>query len=524
MSEIKPKHIVAVTGATGFIGKQVVKKLLEKGYFVKILSRKAGQKEAEGTSVVVCDNTDKKTIENAFDCCKAVIHLAAKVPQIGVQEDYKESYKQNVLAAINVFSEAEKNGVEKFIFISGWHVYGENDWKFPIKETEKINTSTVYSKTKAEAEKLLLEKSATAKMKLLILRISNLYGESPSQEGVIIKFIKKSSDGQQIEVSGNQSRDYLYVGDAADAIINALVADTKETIFNIGSGKPLTIIKIAETVRRIYKKFGMWTPEHKIYLGKGQESIKFLDISKAKKMLKFRPQTSFEDGIEKTILWWESQKPRKIKAIIFDLDGTLLDVTERYAQGYIEAAKKMSLQIPEKEKIIELKKFGLTGFEILKTIYQDESDEKIKQTDELRIRITNSHELICKDKPYQAARNTLKKIKESSFKTAVVTLRPKEFNKQIKDFGLSQFIDLIINESSKEKTNALIKASKKIGVSTFDCIAIGDSPADIIQAKNIGMKTIAAEYALIGKERLAKENPNYFAKNLNDIEKIVNIL
>ena len=517
MSEQK---IIAVTGGTGFIGRHVVSILLEKGYQVKLFSRKQIENPTAGVISLKADLTDKKSIKGSLEGCSGIIHLAGYVPEIGESENYDKSYLHNVIATKNIFQEAMESRLKKFVFISGWHVYGEEGFTIPIKESEKINPGSVYSRTKSEAEKILVEMAEGKEIQLTILRICNVYGEYPSQQGVLMQFIKSISSENQIEFNPKQARDYLYVKDAASAIVKAVETDTKEKIFNIGSGKPVYIKEIAESAINIYKKFGFKTKKPRLL--EGPAAIKYLDTSKARHILGFAPQTNLLHGIEKTVLWFESSVKRKIEAVIFDLDGTLLDVTERYYLGYKEAASTYGLPIPGKQKILELKKEGLTGFEILKKVYPKEEQQKLKKLDKIRASITNSNDYTEKDKPFANSLAALEKLKSNNLKLFAITLRPKKFNRQLANMGLVRFFNGIMNiEGRRAKTAYFIKAAKKMKLSTFECISVGDSPGDISGAKKCGVKAIGAEYGLVGKDRLLEEKPDYIAKSPDHVLEII---
>lgn len=518
--------IIALTGSTGFIGKIVLKKLIEKGYFVRVITRRSIENISPRMSSVFCNLTDRNAVKNIFSGCNLVIHLAAMVPALGKPENKKEMYLANVLASKNVVDEAIQSGLEKIIFISSAHVYGPST--NPLKENTKRIIVSEYTRTKIETEDYVKEQAQKGKIKALILRLSNIYGENPSQEGAIFKFIKNVSEGKPIQINneGNQSRDYLYVDDAADAICKAVEYDTDFDIFNIGSGKPIKIIEIAKKIVKIYKKFGILKSSILNVPSNQKEITKYLDCSKAKNKLHFNPKNLWERNLEKMILSWEYINNKSCKVIIFDLDGTLLDVRDRYCLVYQKVAENLSLPKPLRRKILSLKKRGLTGIKILRSIYPNQSLSFLENFNKLRAELTNSKELIALDKPYKYVIDLLQILVKKNIKIAIVTLRAKKYNKQLVKFGFLPFIDMIINISPKkfDKKGAYRKIVKSFGISTFSTLVIGDSPKDISDAKAIGMKTAAAVYGLVGQEKNKQENPDFIINDIQKVKEIVNLL
>jgi len=500
---------VAVTGASGFIGSHVLKKLIERGYNIKAISRthKKGY-------FIICDFFDKRRLQAALNGCDSLIHLAAKVPEIGEHENYDEAYKANVQATKNLLDAAIKAGLTKFIYISGWHVYHQNS-PSPINEKEKLGPTTIYAKTKAMGEKMVL---AEKRIPSIVLRIGNVYGPAPSQDGVVMHMIKNVSAGNTLKVFGPlRARDYLYVEDVAKGILDAVEAKATG-IFNMGSGRPTTIREITNIVINFYRKFGLKVRKPEI-TGESVRDSRYLDIAKAEKYLSFRPATSLQKGVEKTAIWWENHSSPKV--VLFDVDGTLLDVRKRYCLGYKLAAQKMGLHLASNKKILTLKRNGMRGIDVLKILYPKERPITLRKMDELRIRKTNSENLMTFDTPFNGATTALDKIRSKGLIVILITKRPKEFNTQLKKTGLVRKNDFILNvKRAEDKKKWYSKAAKISGVTPFRCVAIGDSPEDIRTAKSLGMKTVAAVYGLTGRKKMDQEYPDLLLHCVRDLPTI----
>lgn len=308
--ELTGKKIV-VTGGSGFLGSRIVKFLQEKGVKDIIVPRS--------------DTCDLRKVENCSRITKnvnIVFHAAGNVGGIGYNKDHPASvFFDNIMMDTLMMEESRKNGVEKFIAIGTVCSYP----KFavvPFSEEqiwdgypEETNASYGLSK------KMMIVQSDAYRQeynfKSTTLLQTNLYGPEdnfdPNTSHVIPALIKKIHDAKisgksEIELwgDGSPSRDFLYVDDAARAAILAAERYEKSDPINIGSSKEITIKELIELIKKLMSAENItikWNIEKP-----GGQPRRCLNIEKAKKEIGFTPIVSIEEGLRKTIEWYESKQ------------------------------------------------------------------------------------------------------------------------------------------------------------------------------------------------------------------------
>jgi len=298
-----------VTGGAGFIGRWVIKRLIEEGHHIDVLDdlsngSRANLAEFDGTeclkNLVVADVCDKAAVEKMFDKAPDIcIHLAA---QINVQESIEnpqKAFSVNLEGARNIL-EAAKRQSTKVIVVSTCMVY---DSGTAISETHRVNPKSPYAESKLRAEKLALEYWQKYKLPVTVLRPFNTYGpfqRTDAEGGVISIFLKNCINNEPISIfgSGEQTRDFLFVEDCASFILEAALSnDAVGEIINAGTGREISINRLAKMIS-----------PHKIRYTRHphpQSEIMRLvcDYSKARKLLGWKPQTPLEEGIKKLNDW-----------------------------------------------------------------------------------------------------------------------------------------------------------------------------------------------------------------------------
>jgi len=298
-----------VTGGAGFIGKYCVKAFLEKNYEVTIFDNFSNSSEDmvsdllnDGTNLVKGDITVQDEVSNAIAGHDVVIHLAAK---IGVENSIKfpkETFLTNVDGTINVLNACIKHDIKNVIAASTAAVYGEpENPNIPITEDRKTSCTSPYAESKLKMEEHIQSFSKKYNLNSIILRIFNVYGKGQTTEyaGVITKFLDRISKNKELEIFGDglQTRDFVAIEDTLDAFENSIenLDGKRDSIFNIGSGKRITIKNIAEQMINISgKKIDIKYLEQK----EGDIINSWADISLAKKFLNFNPKIEFEEGIK----------------------------------------------------------------------------------------------------------------------------------------------------------------------------------------------------------------------------------
>ena len=308
--ELAGKKIL-VTGGSGFLGSRIVKLLKENG--------------VEKITVPRSDSCDLRISENCTKITKdvdIVFHAAGNVGGIGYNKDHPASvFFDNIMMDTLMMEESRKNGVEKFIAIGTVCSYP----KFtPVPFSEEQIWEGYPEETNASyglSKKMMMVQSDAYRQqynfKSMVLVQTNLYGPKdnfdPNTSHVIPALIKKFYDAKvsgksEIELwgDGSPSRDFLYVDDASRAAILAAEKYEKSEPVNIGSGKEITIKQLAELVRKLMNAENIsikWNIEKP-----GGQPRRCLDIEKAKKEIGFMPIVSMEEGLKRTIDWYEGKQ------------------------------------------------------------------------------------------------------------------------------------------------------------------------------------------------------------------------
>ena len=298
-----------ITGGAGFIGRWVVKRLIEEGHHIDIIddlsngSRK-NLAEFEGTeclkNFVVADVCDKAAVEKMFDKAPDIcIHLAA---QINVQESIEnpqKAFSVNLEGTRNVLEAAKRQGT-KVIVVSTCMIY---DSGTAISETHRVNPKSPYAESKLRAEKLALEYWQKYRLPVTVLRPFNTYGpfqRTDAEGGVISIFLKNSINNEPVSIfgSGEQTRDFLYVEDCASFILEAALSnDAVGEIINAGTGREISINSLAKMISHDKIRYAPHPHPQ-------SELMRLVcDYSKATRLLGWKPKTPLEEGIKKLNDW-----------------------------------------------------------------------------------------------------------------------------------------------------------------------------------------------------------------------------
>lgn len=305
----KNKRIL-VTGGAGFLGSHLVAKLKE-----------MEPKEIRVPRSKDFDLREKSVAAKLVKNIDIVIHLAANVGGIGYNQEFPGTlFYDNLLMGVHLMEEARKAKVKKFVGIGTICAYP----KFtPVPFQEKNLWNGYPEETNAPyglAKKMLLVQSQAYRQQYkfdsIYLLPVNLYGPgdnfNPKSSHVIPALIKKFVDAKKkklesVEIwgTGKPTREFLYVEDAADGIILATENYNSGEPVNLGSSFEISIRELAQTIKKVvgYKGrviFNSDKPD-------GQPRRK-LNVSRAKKEFGFVSQTSFEDGLQKTVEWYEENK------------------------------------------------------------------------------------------------------------------------------------------------------------------------------------------------------------------------
>ena len=276
------KNSILITGATGFIGKHLVKKI--PNYNIAV--------DQNGKNIDLRIRKEVLKIKRS----DIVIHLAGKIPS---EKNYSKNifFEHNFLGTLNILEYCIKKKVKKIIFVSSY-VYG-NPEKNPISEKHQIKPHNTYTKSKVLSEELCKIYAEKYKIEIIILRPFNIFGNLQKDNSLISNIIKSIKNNSHITITNkNNKRDYLFIDDLIDAIIKLIDYKCKFEIFNIGSGKSYSF----ENVVQLFEKENKKKIKRKYKISKKNSIPKIqADISKIKKEIKWNPKYTLVEGIEKII-------------------------------------------------------------------------------------------------------------------------------------------------------------------------------------------------------------------------------
>ena len=293
---LKNKRIL-VTGGTGFIGQNLVKKCQSLGTLVDIFDISKGQ-DIENTKQL------GKCIKNKYDI---IFHLAGFSGSAESNKEKLKCLRINLLASVNLYDLITKFSPKtKLILSSSRLEYGPPQY-LPVDEKHPTLPTSTYGLTKLTATQMAIIYHNQAGLDVTIFRTSNVYGPHRSNKfsgyNVINHFIDLAKDEKPLVIfgDGNQQRDYLYIDDFIEAVLLAVTQNTSGQIFNLGAGTGIKFKKMAELIiKKVGKgavKYVKW-PDDFLILETGSY---ISDIRKIKRELGFSPKISFEEGIKKSL-------------------------------------------------------------------------------------------------------------------------------------------------------------------------------------------------------------------------------
>lgn len=304
---------VLITGGAGFIGSHILAQLQGRRDMDVVVfdNLSSGSKEhvPAGMELVegdVCDEAavDALFADHHFD---AVIHLAAQTMVPTSVEQPVLDCRINLEGVLHVLEACRIHGTSHILFSSSAAVYGDN-LHIPLKETERLVPTSPYGITKMTTEHYLRVYHELYGMDATIFRFANVYGERQGEKGeggVVSIFCKLLSQRQGITVfgDGNQTRDFVYAGDIAQAIIRALPLKGYH-MMNVSTGQETSI---NDLIRSFEKAVGYTVPVQYTAPRTGDILRSVLSNETLKRDLGFVPAMNLEEGIRRTYDWYRSQ-------------------------------------------------------------------------------------------------------------------------------------------------------------------------------------------------------------------------
>ncbi|MCX7918370.1 MAG: NAD-dependent epimerase/dehydratase family protein [bacterium] len=353
---------ILVTGGAGFIGSHLVDALVARGYTVRIFDnldpqvhgseRKPPAYLNPAAELVVGDVRDRVALQKAVEGVSVIFHEAAAVGVGQSMYEIRRYVEVNSLGAANLLDilANERHTVEKLIVASSMSIYGEGkyscrccglvypklrpeeqlarqEWEMrcpycgevteamATDEEKPLFPTSVYAVTKRDHEELCLSFGRAYQLPTVALRYFNVYGPrqalSNPYTGVAAIFSARILNNHPpvIYEDGLQTRDFIHVRDIVQA--NLLALEKEEAnyqVFNVGSGRPQSILHIAEVLLEKLGKKEFLKPEIAYKFRKGDIRHCYADISRIQKSLGFQPQVKFEDGMRELTEWVKHQQ------------------------------------------------------------------------------------------------------------------------------------------------------------------------------------------------------------------------
>jgi len=291
-----------VTGGCGFIGSHLAEQLLEQGQEVIIIDNLSCGRLANISSfekntnlqVIQADIVDRQQIATAFSGVDWVFHLAGIADIVPSIEQPDAYFSNNVQGTLNVLQCARESGVKRLVYAASSSSYGIPS-SYPTPESAAIQPQYPYALTKYMGEELVLHWSQVYKLPALSLRLFNVYGPRSRTTGaygaVFGVFLAQKLNSKPFTVvgDGQQTRDFTYVTDVANAFIHAAKSNATGEALNVGSGNHYSVNYLVSLLGG-----------DKVHIPKrpGEPDCTFAETEKIKRLLNWKPQVSFEQGVQ----------------------------------------------------------------------------------------------------------------------------------------------------------------------------------------------------------------------------------
>jgi len=294
--------IALVTGGAGFIGSHTVDLLTAEGFTVRIVDNLVGGREVnlaahKNNPRISLDQRDIRALaadDAIFSDVKYVFHFAG-IGDIVPSIDHPTEYMSvNVLGTINILEGARHTGVEKFVYAASSSCYGIAS-QLPTREDAPIDTRYPYALSKYQGEQAVHHWGQVYHMPVNSIRIFNAYGPRSRTSGaygaVFGVFLKQKLAGKPFTVvgDGEQTRDFIFVTDLARAFYAAATSKQCGQIYNVGAGKPQSVLKLVEL---LHGHGVVHVPKRP-----AEPDCTWADINKIQNELGWAPQVSFAEGV-----------------------------------------------------------------------------------------------------------------------------------------------------------------------------------------------------------------------------------
>jgi len=314
-----------VTGVAGFIGSHLAENLLSNGHevlgvdcFLDYYPREIKEKNLEELKksskfqFMEADllKLDLVPIVQKYD---AIFHLAA---QAGVRASWGESFsiytENNIRATQRLLEACKGQKIKKFVLASSSSIYGDAE-RMPTSEENTPQPVSPYGLSKLACEHLCYLYWKNYKIPYVALRYFTVYGPRQRPDMAFHKFLQAVLQGKEIDIygDGNQTRDFTYISDVVTATVKAMETQAVAEVLNIGGGSPVTLWQVIQMIESVTGKKVQF---RKLEEQKGDVRHTAADITKAQRLLGYRPKIRLEQGLQKQFLWQIKIQPGVVQS------------------------------------------------------------------------------------------------------------------------------------------------------------------------------------------------------------------
>jgi len=303
---------ILITGASGFIGSALVRRLCERGAVVSVdrlkPSRFSNGSQDSGGPRYETDARDHEAIARIMhkERPDTVVHLAGRTGMQASLVEPADFFSLNVTGTQSVLEACRKAHVSHFILASSVAVYGESSR--PVTEDQPLPPpANPYAATKQIGELLARMYSEVYGLNTTVLRIFSVFGSGQRPETAVYKFTESIASGKPVTLYGDGSarRDYLYIDNCIQGIEKAIDTPFRFEVFNLGEQRTITIRELA---RLLSEKLGKPAILEYVPVPKGLPDATYADISKAKRLLSYDPAIGLEEGIARFVEWYKATR------------------------------------------------------------------------------------------------------------------------------------------------------------------------------------------------------------------------
>ena len=302
---------ILVTGGAGFIGSNLIDALVARGYPVRVLDNLSTGKRSNlpddpSVELIVGDVADAQAMRSAVQGCRAVVHLAAVASVQASVDDPVGTHQSNLVGTLNLCEAMREAGVRRVVFASSAAIYGNNGEGQPIDEDTPKAPLTPYAADKLASEHYLDFYRRQHGLEPAVFRFFNIYGprQDPSSpySGVISIFTERAQKGLPIAVygDGQQTRDFLYVGDLVELLLQALELPVVEVgAVNVGLNQSTSLNQLLDAVGDVLGGLPKVS-----YQAARQGDIRHSRANNTRLLQRYRlpePATGMRDGLAKLL-------------------------------------------------------------------------------------------------------------------------------------------------------------------------------------------------------------------------------